>query len=372
MASPKDFSPLEFEKPILELEAKIAEIENASPASEDMETLARLRDLATKLKHEIYGNLSPFEKVQIARFERRPQTSDYIAMVFDEFEELHGGKTFREDHSTITGIGRIDDRRVMLVGQEKGKSTQEKVKRNFGCPHPEGYRKALAKMEMAEKFGLPVVTFINTPGAYPGIAAEERGQAYAIAYNLMRMSRLAVPILSIVIGEGGSGGALGIGVGDRLAILEFAYYSVISPEGCSAILWKSNENKREAAEALRLTAPDLKEMGIVDDIIEEPLGGAHRDAADMGRRLKRYILAALNEICAIPSDELLDRRYNRLRNVGVVIEDMPLPEEETSEGTPEDAASPDTAPPSDVEINELDIAIDVERDAADPDEKNHA
>ena len=326
MAAPVRLKPLEFEKPIVELENKIAEIEaNPNVQAKDLGYLASLREMAERLKLEIYSKLTPFEKVQIARYEGRPQTSDYIRMMIDDWEELHGGKTFKEDYSTITGLGRIDGRRIMLIGQEKGKSTDEKIKRSFGCPHPEGYRKALAKMELAEKFHIPVVTFINTPGAYPGIEAEERGQAYAIAVNLMKMSRLKTPIVSVVIGEGGSGGALGIGVGDRMAILEYAYYSVISPEGCSAILWKSNENKAEAAKAMKLTAPELKELGVVDDILPEPPGGAHRDPRRMADVIKDYLARTLDDLCAIPTDKLLDARYQRLRSVGEVVEQVETP-----------------------------------------------
>jgi len=338
VAVPARLKALEFERPIVELENKIAEIEaNANIQAKDLDNLARLRELADRLKQEIYAKLTPFEKVQIARYEGRPETSDYIRMMIDDWEELHGGKTFKEDYSTITGLGRIDGRRIMLIGQEKGKSTDEKIKRSFGCPHPEGYRKALAKMELAEKFRIPVVTFINTPGAYPGIAAEERGQAYAIAVNLMKMSRLRTPIISVVIGEGGSGGALGIGVGDRMAILEYAYYSVISPEGCSAILWKSNENKAEAAEAMKLTAPDLKKLGIIEDILSEPPGGAHRDPARMADVIKEYLALTLDDLCAIPTEELLDARYQRLRSVGEVIEEIETP-------APEADATTDEAP----------------------------
>lgn len=341
MAAPVRLKPLEFEKPIIELENKIAEIEaNPDLQAKDLSNLANLRELADRIKQEIYAKLTPFEKVQIARYEGRPETSDYIRMIIDDWEELHGGKTFKEDYSTITGLGRIDGRRIMLVGHEKGKSTDQKIKRSFGCPHPEGYRKALAKMELAQKFRIPVVTFINTPGAYPGIAAEERGQAYAIALNLMKMSRLATPIVSVVIGEGGSGGALGIGVGDRMAILEYAYYSVISPEGCSAILWKSNENKAEAAKAMKLTAPELKELGIVDNVLPEPSGGAHRDPERMADVIKEYLTQTLDHLCAIPVAELLDARYRRLRSVGEVVE-----EEIDTQPPVNDAPPPETPDP---------------------------
>jgi len=346
VAAPARLKPLEFERPIVELENKIAEIEaNANLQAKDLDNLASLRHLADRLKQEIYAKLTPFEKVQIARYEGRPEMSDYIRMMIDDWEELHGGKTFKEDYSTITGLGRIGGRRIMLVGQEKGKSTDEKIKRSFGCPHPEGYRKALSKMELAEKFRIPVVTFINTPGAYPGIAAEERGQAYAIAVNLMKMSRLRTPIVSVVIGEGGSGGALGIGVGDRMAILEYAYYSVISPEGCSAILWKSSENKVEAAEAMKLTAPELKEIGVVDDVLPEPPGGAHRDPARMADVIKDYLARTLDELCAVADDELLDARYRRLRSVGEVIEEIETP------APREDATGADESDPLETEGN---------------------
>ena len=354
MARADGSKTLEFERPILELESKIAQIEaNASAKKKDLANLAQLRDMAEKLKLEIYAKLSPYERIQIARFEQRPQTSDYTSLLFDEFVELHGGKTFREDYSIIAGLGRIGERRVMLIGQEKGKTTADKVKRYFGCPHPEGYRKALAKMRLAEKFNIPVITLINTPGAYPGVEAEERGQAYAIAVNLMHMSRLRTPIISIVIGEGGSGGALGIGVADRFAILEYAYYSVISPEGCSAILWKSNENKVEAAEALKLTPRDLLDMGIVDTILPEPTGGAHRDPEAVGRTIREYLVETLADLCTMDTDSLLEARYERLRRIGVVIEHASTPvgthasDSPSAEGPPTDSTSQE-APPEEI------------------------
>jgi len=336
---------LEFERPILELERKIAEIEaNASAKKKDLANLAHLRDMAEKLKREIYAKLSAYERIQMARFELRPQTSDYADLIFDEFVELHGGKTYKEDYSIIAGLGRIGDRGVMLIGQEKGKTTADRAKRFFGCPHPEGYRKALAKMRLAEKFNIPVVTLINTPGAYPGVEAEERGQAYAIAVNLMHMSRLRTPIISIVIGEGGSGGALGIGVADRFAIMEYAYYSVITPEGCSAILWKSNENKVEAAEALKLSPRDLLDMGIVDKILPEPVGGAHHDPEAMGRTVKEYLVETLGDLCAMDTDALLEARYERLRRIGVVIEHAsPLAEARPPDSAPADESSGDSS-----------------------------
>ncbi|MFH0965213.1 MAG: acetyl-CoA carboxylase carboxyltransferase subunit alpha [Planctomycetota bacterium] len=337
MARAEDYKALEFERPILELERKISQLEaNAGARGRNLEHLAILRRMLDRLKVEVYSKLSAFEKVQIARFEQRPQTSDYISYIFDDFVELHGGKVYREDRSTITGVGRIGNRRVMLIGHEKGKTTAEKIQRNFGCPHPEGYRKALQKMELAEKFQIPIVTLVNTPGAYPGVEAEERGQAYAIAINLMRMSQLRTPILSIVIGEGGSGGALGIAVSDRLAILEYAYYSVISPEGCSAILWKTNENKADAAEALRLTAQDLLALGVVEDVLPEPPGGAHRNPEAMAKTVKEYILSTLDKLSGIDGQTLLETRYQRLRRVGVVIEHaVPLaPAAAPGEGAP--------------------------------------
>ena len=310
---------MDFEKPIVELEQRIAEL-SASKGRKNLETLKTLKKDLESLKKEVFGNLSAWEQVQVARHPQRPQTSDYIELMFDDFMELHGDRVFSDDRAIITGLGRLDGRRVMLVGHQKGKTTREKVACYFGCAHPEGYRKALLKMHFAEKFGIPVVTFIDTPGAYPGIGAEERGQAQVIARNLMEMAHLKTPIICVVIGEGGSGGALGIGVGDKLAIMEHAYYSVISPEGCAAILWRNGENAPEAAEALKLTATDLTGLGVVDDIIPEPLGGAHRDPKKAAQTLKKQILKYVRELSRLSIEELLERRYQKLRAVGEFIE----------------------------------------------------
>ena len=272
-------TPFEFESPILELEKRINELVGSN-GDLDVDTNAELRKLkrrCEKRKKEVYAGLTPWQRVQVARHPARPQTMDYIRLVFADFIELRGDRCYKDDPAVLTGLARIGGHRVMVVGHCKGRTTKEKVACYFGCAHPEGYRKALAKMKLAEKFKLPIVTLIDTPGAYPGIGAEERGQARAIAVNLFEMSRLAVPVVCVVIGEGGSGGALGIGVGDALGILENAYLSVISPEGCAAILWKSGEQAPEAAEALKLTAGDLLERGLVDEVVPEPSGGAHRD-----------------------------------------------------------------------------------------------
>ncbi|HEX41704.1 MAG TPA: acetyl-CoA carboxylase carboxyltransferase subunit alpha, partial [Phycisphaerales bacterium] len=256
--------------------------------------------------------------VQVARHPKRPLLMDYISLMVKDFRELHGDRCFGDDRAMVTGFGHIGRNRVMLIGQNKGRAMKEKVACNFGCPNPEGYRKALLKMKLAEKFRLPVVTLIDTPGAYPGVGAEERGQAQAIAVNLMEMARLTVPVVCIVIGEGGSGGALGIGVGDRLAMLEFAYYSVISPEGCAGILWRDGSQAPAAAEALRLTSKELKQLGLVDAVIPEPLGGAHRNIHDTVFSVEQYVTRTLTELSRLSTDVLLERRYERLRKIGSV------------------------------------------------------
>jgi len=306
---------LPFERPIVELELKIGELKSLSEST-GMNLNGELKPLREKLERmtrEIYASLDPYDVVQIARHPLRPQTSDYIAGMLDEYVELHGDRRYGDDRAITTGFARIGDHRFLLIGHRKGKETKENIACNWGCAHPEGYRKALAKMRLAEKFGLPIVTLINTPGAYPGVGAEERGQAWAIAENIMVMSRLNVPIICIVIGEGGSGGALGIGVGDRVLMLEYAYYSVISPEGCAAILWKNGERAADAAAALRLTSADLLRHRIVDEIVPEPVGGAHRDPDEMIATLKSRVVALLEELQAVPRDDLVERRYERLR-----------------------------------------------------------
>jgi acetyl-CoA carboxylase carboxyl transferase subunit alpha len=311
-------NPLDFEKPLLEIEAKLKALE-----SEDKKQDAAIRGLKKSwedLAKEIYSNLSPWETVQVARHADRPQTSDYIEMMTTDWLELHGDRTFSDDRAIITGFCRINGQKVALIGHQKGKTTKEKVACYFGCAHPEGYRKALRIMRLAAKYGIPVVTLIDTPGAYPGIGAEERGQAQIIALNLMEMARVKTPMINIVIGEGGSGGALGIGVGDRMAILAHSYYSVISPEGCAAILWKSGENAPEAAEALKLTAPKLKELEIADDIIPEPIGGAHRNPQLACDTVKAQILKYIAELKGLSAGDLLDQRYKKIRSIGHVLE----------------------------------------------------
>lgn len=305
---------LPFERPIQDLEKQIHELEEKSA---QLEEVAHLRETLERLKDEVFTKLSPWERVLVARHPQRPQTLDYIEAIFDEFIEMHGDRRFAEDPCIVAGVARIGGRPVVLIGQHKGRNLDERMKYRFGCANPEGYRKALLKMKMAEKFGLPIVTLIDTPGAYPGIGAEERGQAQAIAENLMEMAVLKTPIIGCVIGEGGSGGALGIGVTNRLAILENAYYSVISPEGCAAILWRDGAKAPEAAEALKLTPGELLKYGIVDDVIREPFGGAHRQPAATAENLKKQFLAYLDELAEKTVDELLDDRYNKVRQVGV-------------------------------------------------------
>ncbi len=311
---------LPFERPIIELEAKIGELMSLSEAT-GMNLNGELKPLQQKLERmtrEIYDGLKPYDVVQVARHPLRPQTSDYIRGMLDEYLELHGDRHFSDDRAITTGLARIGDHRFMLVGHRKGKDTKENIACNWGCAHPEGYRKALLKMRFAAKFGIPIVTLINTPGAYPGVGAEERGQAWAIAENIMEMSRFRVPIVCIVIGEGGSGGALGIGVGDRVLMLEHAYYSVISPEGCAAILWKDGDKAPEAAEALHLTSKHLIKLGVVDEVIPEPLGGAHHDPDTMVATLRDKVTSLLDELADTPVEELVDARYQRIRKLGEV------------------------------------------------------
>jgi len=266
-----------------------------------------------------YQNLSAWETVQVARHPARPLARDYIERIVKNFVELHGDRRFADDRAMVCGLGRIGSEKVALIAQHKGRETKEKIACNFGCAHPEGYRKALRVMELAEKFHLPVVTFIDTPGAYPGIGSEERGVAEAISRNLLEMSRLKTPIVCVVIGEGGSGGALGIGVGDRIAMLEYAYYSVISPEGCAAILWRTGEKASEAAEAMKITSRDLKALDVIDDIVPEPLGGAHRNPVEAANNLERHIVRTLRELSRVPVANLLKHRYERWRRMGKVI-----------------------------------------------------
>ncbi|NQU95106.1 MAG: acetyl-CoA carboxylase carboxyltransferase subunit alpha [Candidatus Omnitrophica bacterium] len=313
---------LDFEKPILELEKKIEEIRSLT-SREDIDLSGEIKKLGERLKkvkHEVYKNLTPWQRVQIARHPKRPYTLDYIDLIVTDFIELHGDKFFGDDKAIIAGLGKINGKKVVIIGHQKGKDTKENLMRNFGSAHPEGYRKAMRVMELAEKFNLPIVTFIDTPGAYPGIGAEERGQAEAIARNLFKMCMLKTPIIVFVIGEGGSGGALGIGIGDRLYVLEYAYYSVISPEGCAAILWKERSKAPEAAESLKLTGKDLCELGIVDDIVKEPLGGAHRDAHQTAENIKAVIKKELSSLESTDTDLLVKNRYEKLRKIGVFTE----------------------------------------------------
>jgi acetyl-CoA carboxylase carboxyl transferase subunit alpha len=312
---------LAFERPIYELEARVQKLESA--AGEDLaaqEDIRRLKRELSETKKRIYGNLAPWETVQVARHSDRPMTTDYLNLVFDEFVELHGDKFFGDDRAMRAGFAKLDNYKVMVVGHQKGKTTKERIACYHGCAHPEGYRKALTKMKLAAKYGLPVICLIDTPGAYPGIGAEERGQAQVIAQNMFEMSRLPTPIICVVIGEGGSGGALGIGVGDKVAMLEHAYYSVISPEGCAGILWKSHTFAEQAAAALKMTSKHLLEFGVVDDVIEEPLGGAHRDHHQMAARMKMYLLKCLRELVSMPTDQLVDNRYEKYRRMGVFLE----------------------------------------------------
>jgi acetyl-CoA carboxylase carboxyl transferase subunit alpha len=282
-----------------------------------------LRRQASDLKRSIFSNLDPWQTVEVARHPDRPMSTDYLSLVFDEFVELHGDKTFGDDQAIRTGFAKLDQYKVLFVGQQKGKTLKERNICNFGMPHPEGYRKAMSKMRMAAKYGLPVICLIDTPGAYPGVGAEERGQSQAIAESMFLMSQLPTPIICVVIGEGGSGGALGIGVGDKVAVLEHAYYSVIAPEGCAGILWKSGEFKKEAAQALKLTSRNLVKLGVVDDVIDEPLGGAHRDHHQAALRLKIYLIRALRELVGNPVDKLLAARYEKFRRMGVFLEPAP-------------------------------------------------
>ena len=311
---------LDFEKPIVELEKKIQELKNYT-LEKNIDFSSEVRRLEDKLEHlkkDTYINLSAWQRVQLARHPKRPYTLDYISMIMSDFLELHGDRAFADDKAIVSGFAKLDNRKIVVIGHQKGRDTKENLQRNFGCAHPEGYRKALRAMQLAEKFDLPIVIFIDTPGAYPGVGAEERGQSQAIALNLREMVRIAVPIIAIVIGEGGSGGALGIGVADKVCVLENAYYSVISPEGCAAILWKNGSKAPEAAEVLRLTAQDLLKLGIIDEVIPEPLGGAHREPQKIAQDLKGAIIRFLNDLKPLSKEKLLSLRYQKFRNIGVV------------------------------------------------------
>jgi acetyl-CoA carboxylase carboxyl transferase subunit alpha len=309
---------LDYEQPIAELEAKIDELRYMSNDSDlnITEEIQKLKEKSASLTKSIFASLTPWQVTQMARHPQRPYTLDYIKHIITDFEELHGDRAYADDAALVTGIGRLNGRPVAVIGHQKGRDTKEKVARNFGMPRPEGYRKALRIMKMAERFGMPVITFIDTPGAYPGIGAEERGQSEAIARNLFEMAQLKTPIISTVIGEGGSGGALAVGVADHLMMLQYSIYSVISPEGCASILWKSAEKASDAAATLGVTSDRLKELKLVDEIVPEPLGGAHRDVEEMASRVKKSIEAKLKELETVSADKLIQRRQERILSYG--------------------------------------------------------
>ncbi|MBL4822002.1 MAG: acetyl-CoA carboxylase carboxyl transferase subunit alpha [Colwellia sp.] len=311
---------LDFEQPIAELDAKIEELEIVNTGHEldlDLEEqITQLREKNREQTKKIFSNLDPWQTARVARHPQRPYTLDYISRIFTEFDELAGDRTYADDSAIVGGTARLDGKPVMIIGHQKGRSTPEKVKRNFGMPRPEGYRKALRLMEMAERFNMPIITFIDTPGAYPGVGAEERGQSEAIARNLKVMARLSVPIICTVIGEGGSGGALAIGVGDKVNMLQYSTYSVISPEGCASILWKTAEKAPTAAAAMGITATRIKELELIDSIVEEPLGGAHRDMDQMAARLKQALKTDLAELEGLTKEQLIDKRYDKLMSFG--------------------------------------------------------
>lgn len=313
-----DLNFLDFEQPIAELEAKIDELRFVGDDSKVniSSEIRRLRNKSEALTRSIFSSLTAWQVAQVARHPQRPYTLDYLSRLFTDFTELHGDRSYADDPAIVGGLARFEDRPVMVIGQQKGRDTKAKVQRNFGMPRPEGYRKALRLLRMAEKFGLPVITFIDTPGAYPGVGAEERGQSEAIARNLLEMSGLRTPIIAVVIGEGGSGGALAIGVADHVLMLQYSIYSVISPEGCASILWKSAEKSADAAEAMGITAQKLHELGLVDEVVEEPLGGAHRDGAAMAETLRGAISRYLARLDELPVEQLLSDRYQRLVGTG--------------------------------------------------------
>jgi acetyl-CoA carboxylase carboxyl transferase subunit alpha len=309
---------LDFEKPVIELEEKIREMRNyASTGKVDVEEeIERLEEKARRLREEIYSKLTRWQRVQLARHPQRPYTLDYVERMITDFVELHGDRAFGDDPAIVGGVGRLGPKKIVLIGHQKGRDTRQKLFRNFGMPHPEGYRKALRLMKLAAKFRRPVVSLVDTPGAYPGIGAEERGQAEAIARNLFEMSHLPVPIVVLIIGEGASGGALGIGVGDRVLMMENTWYSVISPEGCAAILWRDSTKAEQAAEAMKLVASDLLQLGVIDDVIAEPVGGAHRDYDTAAQILKERILKELDELEKIPPAELIEQRIEKYGKMG--------------------------------------------------------
>ena len=313
-----DMKFLDFEQPIAELEAKIEELRYVGDDSEINinEEVARLKSKSESLTKSIFAKLSPWQIARVARHESRPYTLDYLSVIVPDFQELHGDRMYADDPAIVGGIGRLNGRACMFIGHQKGRDTKERVRRNYGMPKPEGYRKAQRLMRMAEKFDLPVITLIDTPGAYPGVGAEERGQSEAIAYSLYLMAGLKTPIISVVIGEGGSGGALAIGIADRLLMLQYAVYSVISPEGCASILWKSAEKAEDAAEAMRITASSLNEFGLVDEVLQEPLGGAHRNPAEAAEVIRNALLKHLEELEQLSTEQLLEERRRRLASFG--------------------------------------------------------
>jgi acetyl-CoA carboxylase carboxyl transferase subunit alpha len=312
---------LDFERPVAELERKIQELLEFSSDTINLTTeVAKLEKKAEKMREEIFSNLSRWQTAQVARHINRPFTMDYLNLVFTDFIELHGDRNFADDHAIVAGLAKLDGEPVMVIGHQKGRDTKEKVYRNFGMPNPEGYRKALRLMNMAQRFKLPIITFVDTPGAYPGIGAEERGQAEAIAKNLREMSRLTVPIIVVVTGEGGSGGALAIAVGDRIMMLQYSIYAVISPEGCAAILWSDGTKGEQAAEALKLTASDIKALDVIDEIVKEPKGGAHRDHEAMAKSLHEALSRNLKELRKLPADRLIEERYQKFRKMSRFIE----------------------------------------------------
>ncbi len=310
---------LEFEKPIIDLQRKLEDLKKHSGISLDAE-IAQIEKKIEETRRNIFSDLNPWQRVQLARHPRRPYSLDYCQTTFSDFSELHGDRLYSDDHAIVGGFAKLGDHKVMVIGTQKGRETKENIKRNFGSAHPEGYRKALRLMKMADKFGLPIITLIDTAGAYPGIGAEERHIAEAIAVNLREMMLLPVPIIALVIGEGGSGGALGIGVADRVLILENAYYSVISPEGCAAILWKDRSAAAKAAEALKITAKHLSELGLVDEVVPEPLGGAHNDPIANANTVRNYLLKHLNDILSLSPSERLRLRYDKFRRYGSVVQ----------------------------------------------------
>lgn len=335
---------LSFERPIYELEARLDKLDTRADRTPEVRSQIQIlqRELI-ELKKRIYANLKPWETVEVARHPDRPMTTDYLELVFEEFVELHGDKFFGDDRAIRTGWAKLDANRVLVVGHQKGKTLKERTLCNYGYAHPEGYRKAMAKMRLAAKFHMPVICLIDTGGAYPGIGAEERGQAQVIAESMFEMSRLPTPIICVVIGEGGSGGALGIGVGDRVAMLEHAYYSVISPEGCAGILWKSHTFKERAAEALKMTSKDLSRLGLIDAVIPEPVGGAHRDHSLMASRLKSYFRSTLRELAGKNPQQLVEERYRKFRRMGIFLDNSLASTACPSQSQPTDeAAGPDS------------------------------